>query len=60
MPSRAAAAAAAQAAAQASPRSQMDLVGLWRCNRESDITGDPACKTLYQWSFSMAQCKLPG
>ena len=37
---------------------QMDLVGIWRCYRESDITGDPATKTEYQWSLSMLQVKL--
>ena len=37
---------------------QMDLVGIWDCYRESDVTGDPAGKTQYQWSLSMVQVKL--
>ena len=37
---------------------QLDLVGRWECNRESDITGDPRTKTKYAWSLSMAQVKL--
>ena len=37
---------------------EKDLVGTWQCYRESDITGDPACKTEYKWRLSMAQVKM--
>ena len=25
-----------------------DMVGIWSCHRESDVTGDPACRTKYE------------
>jgi hypothetical protein len=34
------------------------LAGTWECYRESDITGDPACKTLYKWRLSVMQIKF--
>ena len=34
------------------------LVGLWECHRESDVTGDPACKTQYKWRLSLPQVKM--
>ena len=37
---------------------EKDLVGIWECYRESDITGDPACKTQYKWRLSMPQVKM--
>ena len=37
---------------------EKDLVGIWQCYRESDITGDPACKTEYKWRLSMPQVKM--
>ena len=37
---------------------EKDLVGQWECYRESDITGDPACKTLYKWRLSLPQVKM--
>ena len=37
---------------------QLDLVGRWECHRESDITGDPAARTRYEWSLSMNAVKL--
>jgi len=37
---------------------EKDLVGIWECYRESDITGDPACKTEYKWRLSMPQVKM--
>ena len=40
------------------PHCEQDLVGIWECYRESDVTGDPACKTLYKWRLSMAQVKM--
>ena len=27
---------------------EQDLVGIWECYRESDITGDPACQDRVQ------------
>ena len=35
-----------------------NLVGMWECNRESDITGDPACKTQYKWRLSLPQVRM--
>ena len=40
------------------PHCEQDLVGIWECYRESDITGDPACKTKYMWRLSMPQIKM--
>ena len=40
------------------PHCEQDLVGIWECYRESDITGDPACKTQYKWRLSMPQVKM--
>ena len=37
---------------------EKDLVGIWECYRESDITGDPACKTLYKWRLSVPQVRM--
>merc|ERR1740138_921469 len=37
---------------------EKDLVGIWECYRESDITGDPACKTKYAWRLSLPQVKM--
>jgi hypothetical protein len=37
---------------------EKDLVGIWECYRESDITGDPACKTQYKWRLSMPQVRM--
>merc|ERR1719197_2345912 len=37
---------------------EKDLVGIWECYRESDITGDPSCKTQYKWRLSMPQVKM--
>ena len=37
---------------------EKDLIGIWECYRESDITGDPACKTEYKWRLSMPQVKM--
>ena len=34
------------------------LAGQWECYRESDITGDPACKQLYKWRLSVMQIKF--
>ena len=33
------------------------LVGTWSCRRESAITGDPVCKTVYKWSLSISQVR---
>jgi hypothetical protein len=33
------------------------LVGIWTCHRESDITGDPNCRTEYNWRLSVPQIK---
>jgi len=33
------------------------LVGIWSCHRESDISGDPNCKTEYHWRLSVPQVK---
>ena len=40
------------------PHCEQDLVGTWECYRQSDVTGDPACKTKYMWRLSMAQVKM--
>ena len=37
---------------------EQDLVGIWQCYRESDITGDPACRTEFKWRLSMPQIKM--
>ena len=33
------------------------LVGIWDCYRESDVTGDPKCKTHYSWRLSLPQVR---
>ena len=37
---------------------EKDLVGIWECYRESDITGDPATKKKYAWRLSLPQVKM--
>ena len=34
------------------------LLGTWECYRESDITGDPSCKTQYKWRLSNVQVRF--
>eukprot|EP00966_Prymnesium_polylepis_P155287 3586459-Prymnesium_polylepis.1 len=37
---------------------KQDLVGVWECCRESDICGDPRCRTdTYKWKLSLPQVK---
>jgi hypothetical protein len=37
---------------------EKDLVGIWDTYRESDITNDPSCKTLYKWRLSVPQVRF--
>lgn len=36
---------------------RIDFVGNWECMRESDVSGDPRCRTKYEWSLSIAQAR---
>ena len=35
-----------------------DLVGNWSVHQESDVAGDPACRTEHKFRLSMLQCKM--
>ena len=36
---------------------EKNLIGIWSCFRESDITGDPRCKAEFKWRLSIPQAK---